>query len=331
MIRTRILGTGRAVPSKVLTNADLEKMVDTSDEWITERTGIKERRVLEEGRVTSDLAAEAAKNALEAAGVSPSEVDCIVLATVTPDVPFPATAVYVQKKLGIGACAAFDLSAACAGFIYALGIADAFVKSRQFRRVVVIGVEILTRIVDWKDRSTCVLFGDGAGAVVVGPEEQPDGAEPRGILSTHMYADGAGAEHLLLPAGGTANPTSHETIDKNLHTVKMAGRQVFTNAVRNISASCFAALEANHKTVDDVDLVVAHQANMRILEGVSQRCNLPLEKFHLNIHKYGNTSSASIPIALDEAVREGKVKPGMLLLFTALGAGFSWGSALVRW
>lgn len=331
MRRSRIVGTGRAVPDKVLTNADLEKMVDTSDTWITERTGIKERRILEEGRATSDLAAEASRNAIEAAGLRPTDIDCIVLGTVTPDMPMPATAVFVQKKLGCGPCAAFDLSAACAGFVYGMAIADAFLRNGQFSRVLVVGVEILSRILDWKDRNTCVLFGDGAGAVVMVAEDQPEGARPRGVLSTHIYADGAGAEHLYLPGGGTLRPTSEKTVAENLHVVKMNGKAVFSHAVRNISASCMAALEANHMTASDVDLVIAHQANLRIVEGVAQRCGLPLERFHLNIHRYGNTSSASIPIALDEAVREGKVREGMSLLFCALGAGFSWGSAMVRW
>jgi 3-oxoacyl-[acyl-carrier-protein] synthase III len=331
MRKTRILGTGSGIPPKVLTNLDLEKLVETSDAWITERTGIKERRVLDPSRATSDLATDAAREALARAGVSPAQIDCVIVGTISPDMPMPAAAVLVQKKLGVPVGAAFDLSAACAGFIYGLGVADAFIKTGQFRRVLLVGVEVLTRIVDWKDRNTCVLFGDGAGAVVLGPEEQPDKARPRGILSTHMFADGNSWEHLYLPGGGSLNPTTQETVAQNLHTVKMNGRAVFAQAVKNIAASCVTALEANHMTAGDVDLVVAHQANLRILEGVAQRCGLPMSKFYLNIHKYGNTSSASIPIALDEAVRDGTVKEGMTLLLCALGAGFSWGSAVVRW
>ncbi len=331
MIRSRILGTGRGLPPKVLSNADLERLVATTDAWIVERTGIRERRILDPSLATSDLATDAAREALGMAGVKPSEVDCIIVGTVTPDMPFPATAIFVQQKLGIGPCAAFDLSAACAGFIYGLGVGDAFVRNRQFKRVLVIGVEILTRIVDWKDRNTCVLFGDGAGAVLLGPDEQPDDALPRGILSTHLFADGAGADFLFMPGGGTRRPASAESVAEGLHSLKMQGKAVFSHAVRNIAASCVVAVEANGMTTADVDLVVAHQANLRIIEGVAQRLSVPLEKFHLNIHKYGNTSSASIPIALDEAVREGRVQPGMTLLFCALGAGFSWGSALVRW
>jgi 3-oxoacyl-[acyl-carrier-protein] synthase III len=326
MIRTRIFGTGRGVPNKVLTNHDLEQMVDTSDAWITERTGIKERRILEDGRTTSDLAAEAAKSACEAAGWDPKSLDCIILGTVTPDMPMPATAVFVQQKLGCNGSAAFDLSAACAGFIYGLSIGDALVRNRQFSRVCVIGVEILSRVLDWTDRNTCVLFGDGAGAVVLGPEEGE-----RGILSTHMYADGAGAEFLLIPGGGSRCPATAQSIEQGQHVVKMNGRQVFAHAVRNISAACDAALRANGMTASDVDKVVAHQANLRIIQGVAERCRLPMDKFYLNLERYGNTSSASIPIALDELARAGSITAGQRLLFCALGAGFSWGSAMVRW
>lgn len=328
-LETRILGTGAGLPHKVLTNAELEKIVDTSDAWISERTGIRARRILEEGRTTSDLAAEAGRNACAAADLDPAEIDCVIVGTVTPDMPMPATAVFVQQKLGARAGgAAFDLSAACAGFIYGLGVGDAFVRSGKFRRVLVVGVEILSRILDWKDRNTCVLFGDAAGAVVLGPGEQ--GERPRGILSTHMYADGSTWELLNIPAGGSREPTTEETVRAGRHTVKMQGRPVFAHAVRNISAACEAALQHNKMTAGDVDLVVAHQANLRIVEGVAQRVGLPMQRFYLNIEKYGNTSSASIPVALDEAVRDGTAKPGMNLLFCALGAGFSWGSAVVR-
>lgn len=327
MTTSRILGTGRALPGKVLTNQDLERLVETSDDWIRERTGIQSRRVLEDGRVTSDLATEAARAACDAAGIAPTDLDCIVLATVTPDMPFPATAVSVQQKLGCKpGIPAFDVSAACAGFLYALSVGDAFVKAGSFKRVLVIGVEILTRITDWKDRNTCVLFGDGAGAVVLGP-----GEPGKGILSTHIYADAVGIEALNLPGGGVRHPTSAASIEQNLHTIKMNGKIVFTHAVKNLAASCQAALSANGVTGADVTMVVPHQANLRILAGVAERVGMSMDKFHINIDKYGNTSSASVPIALDEAVRDGKVKKGDLLLFCALGAGFSWGSALVRW
>ena len=327
MLRARIAGTGRAVPDKVLTNDDLAKMVATSDEWIKQMTGIGERRILEEGRTTSDLASLAGKRACETAEIDPREVDCIIVATISPDMPMPAVAVTVQQKLGItGQCPAFDISAACAGFIYGMSIADSFIKTGMFKRVLVVGVEILSRVVDWTDRNTCVLFGDGAGAAVLVPHE----GEDRGILSTHIFADGSGMPFLNIPGGGSMEPTSAKTVEAKRHFVKMQGKPVFTHAVKNISAAAEAALAANGKTAADVDLVVAHQANIRILQGVAERCGLPLDKFYLNIHKYGNTSSASIPIALDEAAREGKVKPGDLLLMAALGAGLSWGSALVR-
>ena len=328
MIRSRILGTGRGVPTRVMTNQEMEKLVETSDTWIRERTGIGERRYLEDGRTTSDLATEAGLKACEMAGLKPQEIDCIIVGTVTPDMPVPATAVFVQQKMGVGPCAAFDISAACAGFIYGLAMGDALVKNRQFKRVLVIGVEILSRWSDFTDRNTCVLFGDGAGAVLLAPDDNPG----RGILSTHLFADGAaGAEHLNIPAGGTKLGISAETIEKRLHYIKMNGKAVFTHAVKNIAASCVAALQANQMTGSDVDLVVAHQANLRILQGVADRCGLPMDKFFLNIEKYGNTSSASIPIALDECVREGRVKEGMTLLMTALGGGFAWGSAMVKW
>ena len=328
MPRARIAGTGRATPDKVLTNDDLSKMVATSDEWIRERTGIGARRILEEGRTTSDLASEAGRRACETAEIDPRDIDCIIVATISPDMPMPAVAVTVQQKLGAGTCAAFDISAACAGFIYGMSIADAFIRGGQFKRVLVIGVEILSRLVDWTDRNTCVLFGDGAGAALLMPSSGDDGE--RGILSTHLFADGAGMPFLNIPGGGSAEPTSAKTVEAKRHFVKMQGKPVFTHAVKNISSAAKIALEANGKTPADIDVVVAHQANLRILEAVAERVAIPLEKFYLNIHKYGNTSSASIPIALDEAAREGRVKPNDLVLMAALGAGLSWGSALVR-
>ncbi len=325
-MRTRIAGTGKAVPDKVLTNDDLSKMVATSDAWIRERTGIGERRILEEGKSTSDLAAEAGRKACQSAEIDPKELDCIIVATISPDMPMPAVAVTVQQKIGAGTCAAFDLSAACAGFIYGMSIADSFIKNGQFKKVLVIGVEILSRVVDWTDRNTCVLFGDGAGAAVFVPTAAGD---QRGILSTHLFADGAGMKYLNIPGGGSIEPPSVKSVEAGRHFVKMEGKQVFTNAVKNLSSAAKVALEANGKTTADVDWFVAHQANLRIIEAVAERVQIPLAKFYLNIHKYGNTSSASIPIALDEALREGKIKPGELVLMAALGAGLSWGSALV--
>ena len=323
-IRTRIAGTGKAVPSKVLTNDDLSKIVETSDEWISARTGIRERRILEEGRSTSDLAAEAARAACAKAEIDPKELDAIICATISPDMPMPAVAVSVQQKIG-ATCAAFDVSAACAGFIYGLAIGDGLIQTGGFKKVCVIGVEILSRLLDWTDRNTCVLFGDGAGAAIL-----THSTDERGVLSTHLFADGSGVPMLNIPAGGSQLPANEKTIAAKQHFVKMNGKAVFTNAVKNISRASQIALETNKMTAGDVDVVVAHQANLRILEGVAERTGLPIEKFYLNIHKYGNTSSASIPIALDEAIAEGRVKAGDRVLMCALGAGLSWGSAMVQ-
>jgi 3-oxoacyl-[acyl-carrier-protein] synthase III len=326
MTRARIVGVGRGLPQRVLRNADLEQIVDTTDEWITERTGIKERRIAAEGETTSDLAAAAARNACAMAGVKPEELDAIIVGTVTPDMPMPATAAFVQQKIGAGSCPAFDISAACAGFLFGLGIADGMLRRGGHRRVLVVGVELLSRVLDWTDRNTCVLFGDGAGAVVLVPTD-----EDRGILDVELRTDGSQAPHLQIPGGGSLHPTSAATVAEKLHVVHMNGRQIFTNAVRNMSAASSTVLERCGCRSEQVTTVFAHQANMRILEGVSQRTGIALDRFFINIQRYGNTSSASIPIALSEAVEEGRVKPGDLLLLTALGAGVSWASALVRW
>ncbi|MES1204554.1 MAG: beta-ketoacyl-ACP synthase III [Pseudomonadota bacterium] len=325
---SRILGTGRGVPPKVLTNHDLSRTVDTSDEWIVSRTGIRERHILEPGLAASDLATEAGRKACQSAGVSPGEVDCIIVGTVTGDCPFPSTAMFVQKKLGAiaGGCA-FDLSAACAGFLYGLALGDNFIRRGQFRRVLVIGVEVLSRIVDWQDRSTCVLFGDGAGAVLLGPESDPK----RGVLSTHLFSDGNYTEALLQHAGGSREPITAEGIAAKRHLVKMNGREVYKHAVRNMAQASKVALDANGMTSDDVSWVLAHQANLRILEGVSERVGISLDRFVLNVERYGNTSSASVPTVLDEAIEMNKLKTGDLLLMTALGGGLAWASALVRW
>jgi 3-oxoacyl-[acyl-carrier-protein] synthase-3 len=329
-VRSRIIGTGRGIPERRLTNHDLEQMVDTSDAWITERTGIRERRILEKSLATSDLATIAGRNACEAAGISPSSIDCVIVGTVTPDCPFPATATFVQKKLGAAAGgAAFDVSAACAGFLYGLSVADAFISRGQFKRVLVIGVEILSRIIDWTDRNTCVLFGDGAGAVILAPSDAAEG--DRGVLSTHLYADGNFAEFLYIPAGGTREPLTPENMAARQQYVKMNGREIFKLGVKNMAAASKSALDANGLTAADVNWVFAHQANLRIIEGVAERVGIPLERFFLNIERYGNTSSASLPIALDEAARAGKLKAGEVLLFTALGGGLAWASAAVRW
>jgi 3-oxoacyl-[acyl-carrier-protein] synthase-3 len=317
------------LPEKVLTNADLEKMVDTSDSWIVERTGIRERRILDKSLATSDLATEAGLRACKAAGIDPVTIDCIIVGTVTPDHPFPATAVYVQKKLGAQAGgAAFDLSAACAGFLYAMATADGFIGRGLFKRVLIIGVEVLSRIVDWKDRNTAVLFGDGAGAAVLVPSPE---AEGRGILSTHLHADGNFADILNIRAGGTRLPLTPERMAAREHLVHMNGREVYRHAVRNMASASAAALAANNLHADQVSTVFAHQANIRIIEGVAARVGIPMDRFFLNISRYGNTSSATLPISLDEALEQGRVKAGDHLLFTALGGGLAWGSAVIRW
>jgi 3-oxoacyl-[acyl-carrier-protein] synthase-3 len=335
VITTKIIGTGRGVPPRVLTNADLMKMVDTSDAWIVERTGIRERHILEPNLAASDLGTEAARAACAKAGVDPSTIDCIIVGTVTGDCPFPSTATFIQKKLGAmpGGCA-FDLSAACAGFIYGLSIGDAFIRRGQFKRVLVIGVEILSRIIDWTDRGTCVLFGDGAGAVLLAPHEGPEPKDDKtapGILSTHLYADGGLTDILMQPAGGSREPLTPQAIAEKRNFVKMNGREVYKHAVRNMASASKAALDANGLGPDDVSWVVAHQANLRIIEGVADRVGIPMERFYINVDRYGNTSSASVPTALDEAVELGKIKAGDLLLFSALGGGLAWASALVRW
>jgi 3-oxoacyl-[acyl-carrier-protein] synthase III len=329
--RSRIVGTGRGIPEKVLTNHDIEKLVDTSDAWIVERTGIRERRILDKSLATSDLAAEAGRKACEKAGIDPATLDCIIVGTVTPDVPFPATAVYVQRKLGARpGGAAFDLSAACAGFLYAMSVADGFIARGTFKRILIIGVEVLSRIIDWSDRNTCVLFGDGAGAAVLVADPEGD-KRGRGILSTHIFADGSYADILNIPAGGSRLPVSPDLIAEKKHLVKMNGREVYKHAVKNMSAASATALEANGLSPGDVNWVFAHQANIRIIEGVSQRVGIPMDRFFLNIAKYGNTSSASLPIALDEALEQGKIKDGDLLVLAALGGGLAWGSAALRW
>ena len=328
MIRSRIIGTGRGVPPRVLTNTELAKTVDTSDAWIVERTGIRERHVLDPSQAASDLATEAARNACRNAGVDPSTVDCIILGTVTGDCPFPSTATFVQRKLGAkaGGCA-FDLSAACAGFIYGLSVGDAFIRVGQFKRVLVIGVEVLTRIIDWSDRGTCVLFGDGAGAVLLTGDDDPK----RGILSTHLFADGNYTDILCQPAGGSREPPSATTVAEKRHYVKMNGREVYRHAVRNMASAAKVALESNAFRPSDVAWVIAHQANIRIIEGVAERVAIPMERFYINVDRYGNTSSASVPTALDEALENGKINSGDLLLFAALGGGLAWASAAVRW
>ena len=327
MYRTQIIGTGAYAPEKVVTNADLEKIVETSDAWITERTGIRERRVAADGEQTSDMAVRAAQRALEMAGVRAEDLDLIIVGTVTPDMPLPSCASFVQAKLGAKKAFAFDVLAACAGSLYAMSVADQFIRTGAVKRALIVGVELLTRIVDWEDRNSCVLFGDGAGAMVLAPSVDGE----RGILSTHLHTDGTLAGILNIPGGGSLHPQSKEVVEKKLHKVHMSGKDVYKVAVRALPEAALEALAHNGMTAKDVTHVIAHQANLRIIESVMDRLELPLERCWLNIDRYGNTSSASLPTTLDEANRAGRLKQGDVIAMMAIGAGMAWGSALVRW
>ncbi len=324
--RIRILSTGSAVPDKVLTNLDLEKMVDTSDEWIRTRTGIRERRIADDETATSDLVIEASKRAMEAAGMGPKDLDAIIVGTVTPDMLFPSTACFVQKGLGINEIPAFDVSAACSGFLYGLTIAQGLIANKTYEIILLAGAETLSKILDWTDRSTCVLFGDGAGACIVVQSE-----DERGILSMHLGADGSLGDLLKQPGGGSRFPASPETLEKGLHYVKMKGNDVFKYAVRAMEDSALKALRKANLTSDDVDLLIPHQANLRIMRATAKRLGIPAEKVFVNIDRYGNISAGSIPIALDEANRMGRIKEGDILLLDAFGGGFTWGAAVMRW
>lgn len=321
-----ISGTGSALPAKTLTNADLALIVDTSDEWITTRTGIKERRISVDGEFTSTFAVEAARRALSMANVKPEDLDLIVLATVTPDFPFPSTACIVQNELGAHKAVAFDVSAACSGFIYGISIADSFISSGKFKKALVIGAEVLSRVVDWTDRNTCILFGDGAGATVI---EASD--EPAGILSTHIFSNGSCWDLLYQPGSGSRNPAADPATDPASLFIRMEGNEVYKHAVRAMDEAAMAALNANGMTASDISLFIPHQANRRIIDAVVKRLDIDAGKVFINLHRYGNTSSASIPIALDEANRQGRIKKGDLLLLDAFGGGFTSGSVLIRW
>ena len=326
MIHARITGTGSYAPKKVISNHDLEKLVDTSDQWIIERTGIKERRIAEKGQTTSDLAYEAGKKALKAAGLGPDELDLVLVATMTPDMILPSLSCMLQEKLGAKKAAAFDIYAACSGFIYGMSIASAFIASGIYKNILLVGAEVLSRFTDWEDRTTCILFGDGAGAAVIQRH-----AGKRGILSTHLHSDGSLGDLIQVPAGGSLHPASHDTIRKRMHFIKMKGNETFKAAVRALEGVVQEALEHNKVNPEEIDWIVPHQANLRIIQAMAQRLNMPMEKVVLNLPKYGNTSAASIPIALDEAVRHGRIKDNHLLLFEAFGGGLTWASALVRW
>lgn len=321
-----IMGIGSHVPEGVLTNHDLEKMVDTTDDWIRERTGIFKRHRVDDQTATSDLAKQAATKALADAGLGPLDIDMIIVATATPDMFFPSTACLVQKEIGASKAVAFDISAACSGFLYGLSIAEHFIKVGTFRHVLVIGAETLTKIVDWTDRTTCVLFGDGAGAAVVGKV-----GEGRGMISTLMASDGTMGDLLKLPAGGSRMPPSQETLRQGLHYVKMEGNKLFKAAVKAMASSALSTLGASGYTGDDLDLLVPHQANLRIIVATAERIKVPMSKVVMNIEEYGNTSAASIPIALDEAERNGILKEGMLIEMVSFGGGLTWASVLMRW
>jgi 3-oxoacyl-[acyl-carrier-protein] synthase-3 len=323
---SQIVGTGAYAPERVLTNQELARMVDTSDEWIQQRTGMKERRIARDDEAASDMAFEAAKRALDAAGLSATDLDMIIVGTISGDTPMPACAAYLQRKLGASQIPAFDVSAACAGFIYGLSIGDQFIRSGTYRRILVVGVELLSRILNWQDRVTCVLFGDGAGAAVLAPA----GDDGRGILSTRLYTDSSLADSLCIRAGGSREPLTPEALVAKRNKVFMIGSDIFKIAVKNLTAASRAALDQAGLDSNGVTWVVPHQANLRIINQVALRLDVPLDRFVLNIERYGNTSSASIPLALDEAVRDGRIKQGDTVLKCALGAGISWGSALVR-
>ncbi len=320
----KIIGTGSSVPEAILSNSDLEKMVDTSDEWITSRTGIKERRIADENTAASDVAYGAAEKALKAAGVSPQELDVIIVGTITPDFIFPSTGCVLQSRLGAKKAYAFDIMAGCSGFLYTLHVAEGIIKSGGAEKILAIGVDVLSKVTDFEDRSTCILFGDGAGAAVLTASKEP------GILSSILNSDGNHWDLLYVPAGGSRTPIDEEVLKSREQYIKMEGNDVFKVAVKSMESATADAIAKANVSPEDIDLFVPHQANHRILEAVRKRLNFPEEKVFANLDKYGNTSGASIPLALDEAVRQGRVKEGNLVLFAAFGAGFTWGASVVR-
>jgi 3-oxoacyl-[acyl-carrier-protein] synthase-3 len=322
-----IVGTGSYMPARVMANSEFEKLVDTSDEWIATRTGIRERRIAGPNEFTSDMAAEAARRAMEVARVKPEEIDLILLATITPDMPFPATACFVQQKIGARRAACLDIQAACAGFLYGMEIGQQFITAHTYNTVLVIGAEKLSAIIDWKDRSTCVLFGDGAGAAILRNRSESE----HGVITTCMGTDGAKAELLYMPGGGSRCPATHQSIDANLHHLRMEGKEVFKSAVGAMQTAAEEALRRCGLTIDDIACVIPHQANVRIIEAIAERIHAPKEKIFINLDKYGNTSAASVIVALDEAVRSGRVQRGDLLLLVVFGAGFTWAASVLQW
>ncbi|MBW1670264.1 MAG: ketoacyl-ACP synthase III [Deltaproteobacteria bacterium] len=325
-MRSIIIGTGSYVPQRVVTNKDLESLVDTTDEWIRTRTGILQRHISNDQETNSYLATQSARKALDMAGVRPQDLDFIIVGTMTPDMPMPSVACLVQNELGAKKAGAFDLYAACTSFLYALSVADKFIRVNPSMKILVIGSEVLSRVTNWEDRNTCVLFGDGAGAAVITGTR-----EDRGILSTHLHADGSLGELLILKGLGTAFPVSHENLEKGWQYIQMQGKEVFKHAVKAMESAAWEAIEANGWNGDDVDLLFSHQANIRIINFLGERLGIPKEKIFINIHKYGNTSAASIPIGLDEANRTGLLTPGLRILMVAFGGGFTWGSVAMCW
>lgn len=324
--KASITGIGSYLPNKVLTNYDLEKMVDTSNDWIIQRTGIKERRIVENGVTTSDIATQASLRAMEDAGVSPKDLDMIITSTITPDHIFPSTSCYIQQKIGATRACAFDILAACAGFIYAMSIGQSFINSGAMKTVLVVGAECLSKITDYTDRTTCVLFGDGAGAVII--QRNPVKHE---ILSSSLAADGSEADVLIMPGGGARNPASLESVQQRLHYIQFKGKEVFKLAINNITNLILQTTRENGLTLDDIDLIIPHQSNLRIIEATMEKLGLPMEKAFVNIDKYGNTSSASVPIAMDEARKEGRLRKGNIVMLVAFGGGLTWGSSVIRW
>lgn len=321
-----VTGTGMSVPDRVMTNHDLEKIVDTSDEWIRTRTGIRERRIAGPHEFMSQFAIEASRRALEMARVAPDQIELIICATVTPDVPIPATACFIQHALGCTEAAAFDMQAGCSGFIYAQSVAKQFIVSGRCKHVLVIGAELLSKFLDWTDRTTCVIFADGAGAVVMS-----EGNLPQGVLASAMHTDGSMSDFICMQGGGSKHPASGETVSQGLHFIRMRGNETFKIAVRSIEDVSREVLAKAGLTPDDVTWLIPHQANQRIIDAVGERLGIPPERCYVNIDRYGNTSAASIPIALDEAVRAGKVKRGDVVLMAAFGAGLTWAASVVRW
>jgi 3-oxoacyl-[acyl-carrier-protein] synthase-3 len=324
---SRIAGMGAYLPSKTLTNFDLEKMVDTTDEWIRTRTGIRERRIVENGSATSDLALEAGREAIRSAGLKPADIDLVIVATITPDMSFPSTACIVQNKIGAHRAAAFDLAAACSGFPYALSVADGMIRSATYRHILVIGAEVLSPFINWSDRSTCILFGDGAGAAVVSESS----SKTRGLLASYLGSDGSAAEILKIPAGGSAMPPTQKTVADRMHTVKMSGSELFKIAVRTMGDAVLEVCRRAGWRPEEIDCLIPHQANLRIIQAVAERLDMPMDKIYLNLEKYGNMSAASTAVALYEAVKTGSVRVGSNVVLVAFGGGLTWAACAIKW